>query len=226
MAEKYYYNSDRTIILSVDSSGMEAHLTLRNEIPFYNEKELLNLMKQASIVSGFEEARLYRERESIQLEKGKPFLLAKGTPFMLPKANFNLQVKGEMIDRNLLFSNRLRITDLEDKLKVTRNTSLGTFHATDSGKEGMDILGHLKHLPPNKIELCRCYSGENVIYDEEKGQYIAAADGYLYLDEKGRLAVRNCIELFGEVNITRPGSNRSRRYSLLTRRDYVIYGKD
>ncbi len=224
MAERYYYNSDRTILLSVDSSGMEAHLTLSKEMPFYNENELLSILEQAAIVSGFEEAKLFREREKINLERGRPFLLARGTPFMLPKANFNLLVKGEMIDRNLLFSNRLRFTDLEDKLKVTRDTPLGTFHATDSGKEGMDILGNLKHLPPNKIELCRCYAGENVIYDDENGQYVAVADGYLYLDEKGRLSIRNRIELYGEVNITRPGIQRSRRYSLVSRRDYVIYG--
>ena len=199
MAEKYYYNTDRKIILSVDPGKSEAHLLIEDGIPFYSENQITTLINQAEIVSGFDTA---RDQSRDTKQQGKAFLLAKGMPLLLPKGNFSFFAEDQIIERELLFSDKLELKDLEYKAKVRKGSPIATFYVTDSGRSGHNIFGNIISLPENKIALCHLYSGENVLFDEETGQYIATADGYIYLDAQNRLSVRNQIELAGDVFIT------------------------
>ncbi len=195
MGDKYYYSSDRSVILSVDTEGMKAQLLFDKDIPFYSETEIVNLIRQIGVATGFDNAKIKRKDTPIDKQSGKPILVAEGSPIMLPKANFNLCCDNQLIDQELLFSDDFKIDDLEYKARVCKNSPIGTFHALDSGRAGYDVFDNMVPLPKDKITLCHLYSGENVIYDEENGQYMATADGYLYLDDKNRLSICNLIRV-------------------------------
>ncbi|MBW6515269.1 MAG: FapA family protein [Candidatus Cloacimonetes bacterium] len=224
MADSYYYNSDRSLVLSVKSNGMEAYLTIEEGIPFYNEAELLSLFKQAGIVTGFVEARELSNKKEETKHHGKPFLLAVGTTLSLPKGNFSLFQEEQMIDRDLLFSDRLQLIDLEYKAKARKNSPLATFYVTDSGRSGHDIYDNLTPLPKDKIALCHLYAGENVLYDEDSGQYVATSDGYAYLDESNRMAVCNNIQIKSDVSLTNQVPANQENFSLAVNKDYEIWG--
>ena len=225
MAEKYYYNEDRKIVLSVNSSGTEAHLLIEEGLPFYNEVEILRLLEQAGIVDGFEEASESLKRRGITKDIGKQFLIAKGIPMLYPRANYTFLVKEKILDEKLFQTDKFSIDDLEDKTLVTKDTPIATFHAADSGREGCDIFGQIIRLPRSKLELCHLYAGSNVRYDEKTGQYIAEADGYIYINRDNKLCILNQIEIRGDVVLKKPlPKERKKGFLLYEKSDYDIFG--
>jgi hypothetical protein len=201
MAEIYYYNTERSIVLSVDSHGMEAHLLLEERIPFYNESDIINLFKQAGIISGFQAAKEYLEPKDIPKLRGKPFLAAKGIPVSLPERDYSFLCGENFISPEEIFDQGFYWSFLLKKTAVNKRQKLATFEIKSKGKEGMDIFGKPLSFPQEKAKLGHYFAGENVIYDEENDLLIAAADGYPYLDNSNRLAVCHTISVKGDLQL-------------------------
>lgn len=224
MAKLYFYNKDRTIVLTVDSEGMEAHLLLEEGIPFYNEADITALLQQAGITAGIEEARSEAQKHDFVKSRGKPFLIAAGVPVTLPRTNLRFLIAEPLIEKNRLFAESITIADLQGMAKTAKESPIASLESTEVGRDGFDIFGNHLPFPENRKELGDLYSGANVSYDFENNLFISQADGYIYFDDDNKLAVKNTTEIRGDCRLDRLASNDDKEQDSSDESDFEIYG--
>lgn len=184
---KILKNKSGNLILELRQETASAWLTIKRSGRLIDEQEILDLLDEAGIKTGFDEALEYIRLHSLEKEYDIPF----------PIALSHIQEGSTQIKLNYHFDKSLS----EEKLKQLDLYQLSELSYAEAGniiaeysdnifeREGSiyDIFGELI-IPPEVDEAeAKALAGTNVSY--EAREYTALKSGYPYIDSKGRICI-------------------------------------
>ncbi|MFA7543115.1 MAG: FapA family protein [Candidatus Cloacimonadaceae bacterium] len=184
---KILKNKSGNLILELRQESASAWLTIKRSGRLIDEQEILDLLDEAGIKTGFDEALEYIRRHSLEKEYDIPF----------PIALSHIQEGTAQIKLNYHFDKSLT----EEKLKRLDLYELSQLSYTEAGsiiaqysdnifeREGSiyDIFGELIIPPEVDEDEAFALAGNNVSYLAR--EYAAEKSGYPYIDNKGRICI-------------------------------------
>jgi len=192
---KTYVNKEGNLILEIREEPLSAWLTIKKTDFLIDENEILALIEEAGIKSGFDEAIDYICKHSLEKEFEVPFPIAmcnkKEVTSML-RYNFN----PDLLSRP---ENGINISTLE-KLKVFRSGDVVAEYSSNIFAQGgsiYDIFGNLLDANSVDTEQAKALAGDNIAYDVQNKQFSALVDGFPYLDENGCICLLDRVLLNG-----------------------------
>ncbi|HHE38140.1 MAG TPA: hypothetical protein ENL20_06175, partial [Candidatus Cloacimonetes bacterium] len=135
---KVFTNPDGNIILEIADNGFSAYLTIKETQNLFDEKEISNLLQQAGIKFGFENASNYLKQKQIKKEFNQPFLIALGEKHEPEIEVSYLIEKNETIDPQHI-ENTSEIKELK---KIIKNQPLLTLKVQENPKSSFDVFGN------------------------------------------------------------------------------------
>lgn len=180
------------VSLELRQDSSSAWLTIKRSGKLVDEKEILDLIEEAGIKSGFEEAlQMIRER-GIEKEYDKPF------PIAICKRGESKQATLQYnFDPELLPSDPANITlDLLTRAHYfAQGDVIASYSDNIFERDGSiyDIFGDLITPPIVNDEEAIAKVGDLVRY--ETRDFIAEETGYPYLDEQGRICILTQLEV-------------------------------
>lgn len=190
---KILKNKSGNVILELRQNSGSAWLTIKCSGHLIDEKDILDLLDEAGIKTGFEEAMQLMRDRGIEKEYDQPFPIALShteTETREVKLNFHFDSSLNM-DRIA----ELSLTDLAELSYAQAGDCLAGYSDNIFEREGSiyDIFGELiTPLQVNDAEAAKL-TGTNVGY--EGREYIAQATGYPYLDLDGRICILNALKI-------------------------------
>ncbi len=190
---KIFTNKHGNILLELRQESSSAWLTIKRSGRLVNEKDILDLIDEAGIKSGFEEAlQLIRER-GIEKDFDKPFPIAvcekeEGKS----EATLNYRFDPDAITGDI---SELDLATLSNTIYVNEGDVIASYSDNLFERDGSiyDIFGELITPPNVDAETAQKLAGSHVRY--ESHDYIAARTGYPYLDETGRICILDKLKL-------------------------------
>ncbi len=198
MKERYFYNDNKSIILTVDNEGTQAYLKLSENCLFTDEKEIDSLITNAGIKYGFENAKKHQKQNNLRKELGKPFLIAQQTPPKIPDYKYNFSIN----HNNLLpsdYKHESNFANIVNRVIVNSGTELATLTITNEGEAGTDIFGSTIHPPSTESELGNILCGSGV--DFHDNQFISNQSGFPLIDSDGKLSICSLLTLETDIVI-------------------------
>ncbi|MDI3504048.1 MAG: uncharacterized protein PWP64_984 [Candidatus Cloacimonadota bacterium] len=181
------------VLLELRQDSASAWLTIKRSGQLVDEKEILDLIAEAGIKSGFEEAQqLIRER-GIEKDFDTPFPIAvcqkeTGNKEATLKYNFD----PEAINQDL---SQIDLGQLKNAIYVNSGDIVASYTDNLFERDGSiyDLFGALIDPPQVDEAAAQKLAGVNVRY--EARDFIAEKTGYPYLDEAGRLCILDYLSL-------------------------------
>jgi uncharacterized protein (DUF342 family) len=183
------------VILELRQDSSSAWLTIKRSGRLVDEKEILDLIDEAGIRSGFEEAlQLIRER-GIEKEYDKPFPIAVCKKDLGKQAVLNYHFDPEAISPDL---NKLNLKDLNRITYVKEGDVVAGYSDNLFERDGSiyDIFGDLITPPMVNEDEARQLAGDLVRY--ESRDFIAEATGYPYLNSEGKICLLTELQVKAE----------------------------
>lgn len=183
-------------MLELRQETMSAWLTITKSGKLTDEADILALIEEAGIKTGFDEALRYSSENSLEKEYGVPF----------PIAICNLKESSSTLryhfnpDLQINLGQGINFPDLE-KLSYVEPSAVVADYSNNIFEQGgsiYDIFGEL--INPGNIdeEQAQGLAGDNVTFDAPNREFIAQKTGYPYLDDLGRISVLDIIIIEGE----------------------------
>ena len=194
------YKSENGIFtLEISDDKFNAFLTIASSDDFVSEKELVCLIEQSGLCSGFEEAKEQMFSKGSERNFDQPFSIAVGTKPKEPEVEFSPLFETEK-SFNSSIGNKFHL--LKNYTKTNKGEPLAHLFITKQSKLGVDVFG--KEVSPEFYEnqLIEKYLGTNVSYSHERGQIIAEKTGYPYLDELSKVHVKSEFVLDKNLDLT------------------------
>lgn len=200
---KILTNAAGNIKLELRDDRLSAWMTIQDKEKLKDEKEILDLIEEAGIKNGFEEALKYMRKHGMEKEYDTPFPVAMSNP-----------VRGESklsyyfdLEQARHFDGRIRPDEMAKLTSVEAGTVLADYGGNIFERQGSiyDIYGDMireKDLDPETISAIQ---GENVSYDEQRQRYVADRAGYPAVDTEGRISVVSRLVLAGNISNLREG---------------------
>lgn len=190
---KVLVNKAGNIILELRQETMSAWLTIKDTGKLIDENEILSLLDEAGIKTGFNEALAYIRDHSLEKEYGVPFPIAicnraESTTTLRYRFNPDLQLDEE----NGLSFQILETLSFVEAGEVIAEYSNNLF---EQGGSIYDIFGEL--IDPGNVdqEKALSLSGNNVQYYPTEHEYRSKKPGYPFLDDAGRICVLDLVVL-------------------------------
>lgn len=193
---KTFTNKAGNLVLELRQDTMSAWLTIKQTGKLINENEILALIDEAGIKTGFDEAIRYIRENSLDKEFGVPF----------PIAICNIKESSSTLryhfnpDQQIDFGKGINFNDLENLSYVESNSVVADYsnNIFEQGGSIYDIFGEL--IQPGNIdeEKATALAGDNVIYDAPNREFIAQKTGYPHLDDSGRINILDVIVIDSE----------------------------
>ncbi len=200
---KILTNAAGNIQLELRDDRLSAWMTIRDKNKLKDEQDILDLIKEAGIKNGFEEALKYMRKHGMEKEYNTPFPVAMCNP-----------VRGETrfsyyfdLERARHFDGKIAPEDLTGLTCVEAGTVLADHGSNIFERQGSiyDIFGEMireAELDPGMINSIK---GENVTFDEKNQQYVADCAGYPAVDAEGRISVIGRLILDGDPGYLEKG---------------------
>ncbi|MBW6514875.1 MAG: FapA family protein [Candidatus Syntrophosphaera sp.] len=198
---KILTNPAGNIKLELRDDRLSAWLTILDKGILTDEQDILDLIEQAGIKYGFEEALKYMRKHGMEKEYDTPF----------PVAMCN-RVQGESklnyffdLEQAKHFDGKVSLDELKELTCIEPGTVLADYSGNIFERQGSiyDIYGEMlqdENFDPDAIGQIR---GENVKFDQMKRQFVAERSGFPSVDEAGRISVIDRVTLTGDfVNLT------------------------
>lgn len=194
---KILSNRPGTIRLELRDDRLSAWLTIRSGGKLTNEQDILDLIEEAGIKTGFEEAARYMRKHGME----KDF----DTPFPIAICN---RVKGESklnyhFDLELAkhFDGQVRPRDLDLLTCIEAGTVIADYNSNIFDRQGSiyDIFGQMLQDEEFDLEAAQQVAGDNVSFSPETRQFVAECAGFLSVDEAGRISVIEKLVLAGDI---------------------------
>lgn len=188
------------IRLELRDDRLSAWLTIIGREEMSNERDILDLIEQAGIKTGFEEAAKYMRKHGLE----KDF----DTAFPIAMCN---RVQGETklsyyfdLEKARHFDGRVTINDLSQLTCIEAGTVVADFNGNIFDRQGSiyDIYGEMLEDEEFKPEAVQRLIGVNVSYDFQRRQFVASSAGYPSVGEDGRISV--IAQLYIEGDVTNP----------------------
>jgi len=180
------------VSLELRQESSSAWLTIKRSGRLVDEKEILDLIEEAGIKSGFEEAmQMIRER-GIEKEFDKPFPIAICKRSEDKEANLRYHFEPEALPEAPC---KMDLEMLSQTQYFFEGDIVASYSNNIFERDGSiyDIFGELITPPLVNEEEAALLAGEFVRYEDR--DYIAEHTGYPYLDKDGRICILTELEL-------------------------------
>ena len=184
---KILRNRAGNIRLELREDRLSAWLTISGEKRLTDEQDILDLIGEAGIRTGFEEAARYMRKHGLEKDFDVAFPIAmsrrvKGES----KLNYFFDLK-EAKD----FCGKVGVTELEGLACIEAGTVVADYGGNIFERQGSiyDIYGEMLQDEDFDMESAGQVAGENVVFQPEKRQFIAEGRGFISVDETGRISV-------------------------------------
>ena len=194
---KIFTNRAGNIRLELRDDRLSAWLTVSAGGRLTDEQDILDLIAEAGIKTGFEEATKYMRKHGMEKDFDTPF----------PVAMCN-RVKGESklnyffdLDLAKHFDGRVKPNDLDQLTCIEAGTVIADYSSNIFERQGSiyDIYGEMLQDEEFELESAQQMAGDNVCFSTQKGQFVAERQGYISVDEAGRISGLNKLILAGEI---------------------------
>ncbi|MCB5261574.1 MAG: FapA family protein [Candidatus Cloacimonetes bacterium] len=190
---KIFTNKSGNVLLELRQESASAWLTIKRSGRLVDEREILDLIDEAGLKSGFEEAlQLIRER-GIEKEFDQPFPIAVCTKEEGKKeATLNYSFDPNAITGDI---SELDLATLSKIIYVNEGDIVASYSDNLFERDGSiyDIFGELITPPNVDEEAAQKLAGSHIRY--ESHDYVATRTGYPYLDEIGRICILDSLKL-------------------------------
>ncbi|MCD8480221.1 MAG: FapA family protein [Candidatus Cloacimonetes bacterium] len=190
---KILKNKSGNVILELRQDTGSAWLTIRRSGRLINEQDILDLIDEAGIKTGFEEALEIMRRRGLEKEYDVPFPIA-----VSHSEQENREVKLSYhfdASTNTERLSQLSLAELAQLSYAQKGDCLASYSDNIFEREGSiyDIFGEL--ITPVQVDDVEAIKlvGENVRYEDN--EYIAEATGYPFLDEHQRISIMNFMRI-------------------------------
>ena len=194
---KILKNKSGNVILELREDNGSAWLTIKHSGSLVDEQDILDLIDEAGIKTGFDEAMALMRKKGLEKEYD--------TPFPIAISNM-VQEQGELklcyhFDSSLTEAmvGSFKLPDLAGYSYAQQGECLAAYSDNIFEREGSiyDIFGELITPPElNDIE-ARKNAGINVSYQD--GKFFADRTGYPYLDSEGRICILSSLHVSPEL---------------------------
>lgn len=193
---KVITNKAGNLVLELRQDTMSAWLTIKRSGKLIDEADILALIEEAGIKTGFDEAIRHIRENSMEKEFDVPF----------PIAICNLSESESILryhfnpDLQINFAHGINFPELSKLSYVESGTVLGDYSSNlfEQGGSIYDIFGELIQHGNVDLEQAESLSGVNVRFDPQAQEFVATKTGYPYLDELGRICVLDTLVLKGD----------------------------
>ena len=185
--EKFYTNSDKTLLLTISKDDLSAYLTIEDKGNMIDEKEISSLLSFSGIKSGLEEAVEYNSKNEITKEIGKPFLIAL-TSNQMGELEISYKFNPESC---INIEERYEMDDLAQFEKVIKNQLLAEIPVSNDQKTGVDVFGNEVSFEQKPMVNVEDMLGDNVYFSTETNQILSSEAGYPYLDNENKICVKS-----------------------------------
>lgn len=192
---KILYSPSGNVMLELRQESSSAWLTIKRSGRLVDEKEILDLIDEAGIKSGFEEAlQLIRER-GIEKEYDRAFPIAICNKSDSSEAGLHYHFDAEAITADLC---DLSMADLNKVSYVKEGDVIASYSDNIFERDGSiyDIFGQLITAPVVDEAEAQSLLGEHVRY--EAHEFIADTMGYPYVDREGRMCILTELKVKAE----------------------------
>ena len=190
---KTFTNKSGNVLLELRQESSSAWLTIKRSGRLVNEKDILDLIEEAGLKSGFDEAlQLIRER-GIEKDFDKPFPIAVCTKEEGKKeATLNYRFDPNAIVGD---ASELDLAVLSKSIYVNEGDIVASYSDNLFERDGSiyDIFGELITPPEVDEEAALKLAGSHIRYQSH--DYVAARTGYPYLDKDGRICILDSLKL-------------------------------
>jgi len=204
MANSTHLLDNDNLKLEISEDNSAAYLTIKDTAEVIDANELLELLKEAGIVAGFDLAARLNREEKVSKKYNEPILIAQGSNASNDPITYFINIESGFNP------DRLSWSTLKNSSIVSRDTQLAQINFNTSGSE-TDIFGNIHpdetaSINPNDL------LGENVYYSEDDFTVYSRIKGYAYLDNDKKIQVTDQIKIreslqnssiytFGEMTI-------------------------
>lgn len=180
-------NRAGNIRLELRDDRLSAWLTISGEKRLTDEQDILDLIEEAGIRTGFEEAARYMRKHGLEKDFDVAFPIA-----------MSRRVKGESklnyffdLEEAKDFSGKVDAEELEKLTCIEAGTVVADYGSNIFERQGSiyDIYGEMLQDEDFDLESARQIAGDNVLFHQEKRQFIAQSRGFVSVDENGRISV-------------------------------------
>lgn len=211
---KIITNKAGNLSLELRQESMSAWLTVKQTGKLIDEHDILALIEEAGIKTGFNEALAYIREKSLEKEYDVPFPIAicnRAESTTTLRYRFNPDIQPDPV--GALSYAALEALNFVKAGEVVAEYSNNLF---EQGGSIYDIFGEL--IDPGNVdpERAAALAGQNVSYNASDRDYLAEKTGYPYLDSEGRICLLDMVVLNAEEI---PGGKR-----LFLKTDAVIEG--
>lgn len=196
--KKKFKNEAGNITLEIAEDSFSAYLTIEKD-EYLNEKDILELLQEAGIKYGIEEAAEFIEQKNIEKDFGTSFPIAIGKPSSEPQIEFSLLFDKENSFDPENFENEFK--KLKHFERIKKEEPLAHLFITKESKPGKNIFGKEVGSDLSNDKALENHLGDNVYYSQDRSQIIAEADGYPYLDDLGRVCVKSSFNIDNDIGL-------------------------
>jgi len=183
--------------LRISDDKLSAWLTIHKSGKLIGEREILDLIDNAGIKYGFEDAVRYIRKHNLEKDFDQPF------PVAMCKAggSGNRRKRFFDIEEARAFNHRVTPQIIAGLTCVESGTVLADLSDNIFDREGSiyNVLGEM--ITPNQTDLdeATALAGENVAYLPERGQFVSTKAGYVSLDDEDRMHVHSALIIQGDL---------------------------
>jgi len=193
---KIITNKAGNLVLELRQDTMSAWLTIKNSGKLIDEGDILALIEEAGIKTGFEEAIRHIRENSLEKDFDVPIPIAicnvkENTSILRYNFNPDLQID---------LSASINFTDLERLSYVQAGAVVADYSSNlfEQGGSIYDIFGELINAGTIDEEQALSLCGTNVSFDKANRDFTTSKMGYPYLDDQGKICVLDTLVLSGE----------------------------
>lgn len=211
---KIITNKAGNLSLELRQESMSAWLTIKQTGKLLDEHDILALIEEAGIKTGFNEALAYIREKSLEKEYDVPFPIAicnRAESTTTLRYRFNPDIQPDPV--GALSYAALEALNFVKAGEVVAEYSNNLF---EQGGSIYDIFGEL--IDPGNVdpERAAALAGQNISYNAANRDYLANKAGYPFLDSDGKICLLDMVVL---NSAELPGSGK-----LILKTDAVLEG--
>ena len=223
-----FYSTDKKLELQVYSDGSLAEMKFSENNDLVSPKEIIELLSEARIVYGFENAKDHCKKNGIDRKQGEYFPVA-----MADDVSFHPEVEVLLDPLDCLLSQRLySLNDLSRVRHINTGEKLAKVKVGSGGSKSKNIFGHeIRDLSTDK-NFTDTYLGSNVEFDKRRNLIVAAGDGYGIVENDKKINIvdniflqQDIIEAGYEVKTSLTLDGSIFKSDLVVNGNLIVHGK-
>lgn len=187
-----YTNSREDLVIQVTENKLCATMTIKRESGVVEQSEILDLLNKAGITNGFISS-IDQDGEKLI---NKPFKIAE-VKTIDQEITMELYYKNEEIYYPKTPLNEANIFRL---VYVQKGSPIGKLSFDEDMLSRKDVYGNYLISLKGRDSIIEKYQGENVSFNQNTMEYLAAMSGYLSSDSDGKYNIVNNLTIKQDIN--------------------------